>query len=146
MHYTEGSIGRVFLLKFDHGEDFQSSVLTFCREKNIRAGQILFQGALKESEVVVGPKDLSVPPEPMWKHFNDGREVLGFGTLFWHENDPSVHMHSVCSRGEHSFIGCIRKQAEVYLVIEAVITEFTGVRISRKPDPISGFALMHIEK
>lgn len=131
MKYREGRLGRVFVLKFEHGEDFQKEVSDFCRKESVRCGQVQFLGAIKESEVVVGPRKPVIPPEPIWKKFNDGREVVGYGTIFWDENEPRVHLHGVFSRRDNSFIGCIRKKSEVYLIIEAVIIEITDVDIKR---------------
>ena len=105
MKYKEGKLGRVFVLKFDHEDDFQKEITGFCKKENVRCGQVQFLGAIKGSEVVVGPKEPLVPPEPMWKEFNDGREVIGYGTIFWDDEGPRVHLHTMFSRGDDAFLG-----------------------------------------
>ncbi|MBU1864293.1 MAG: DUF296 domain-containing protein [Candidatus Omnitrophica bacterium] len=145
MKFTEGTIGRVFILKFDHGDDFQAEITNFCTEKNIRAGQVQFLGAIKKSNVVVGPKTPEIPPEPVWAEFDSPHEVVGYGTIFWKGDEPAVHMHTVFSYKDKAFLGCIRKETEVFIVIEAVIIEFSGVTITREKDPTTGLALMKIK-
>ena len=145
MKYTEGTIGRVFVIKFDHGDDFQKEITRFCKEKDIRAGQIQIIGAIKKTRVVVGPKEDVLPPEPEWKNIEEPKEVMGFGTVFWIDKDPIVHIHAVFSRHENGFIGCVRNAAEVFLVIEAIIMEINNVSVSRFYDEMTGLKLMHID-
>jgi uncharacterized protein len=144
MEAIEAQRGRTFLLKFEHGEDFHDEITQFCLKKGIKAGHVHFLGAIRGSSVVVGPKEPCVPPEPLWKTFNDGREVVGYGTIFLKDNQPNVHMHTVFSRADDAFIGCVRGPAEVFLIIEAVITEFTNVHISREFDESKKLFVMKI--
>ena len=37
---------------------------------------------LKKGHIVTGPKKPVIPPEPNWKKFKDGWEVMGVGTVF----------------------------------------------------------------
>jgi predicted DNA-binding protein with PD1-like motif len=134
MRYTQCNLGRVFVLKFEHGEDFLKGLTEFVRKEDIRAGIIHFLGALEGAEIVVGPEKPEIPPTPMWRTFKDGREVVGLGTIFWKGDEPKVHVHSSIGRGEEINLGCIRKEARIYLTIEAVIFELTGAVIKRQLD------------
>ncbi len=145
MKYTEGKIGRIFILKFDHGDHFEDAIGQFCRDENVRVGHIQLLGAVKRSSVVVGPKNDNVPPEPKWHTVNEAKEVVGFGTILWDTEKPRVHLHTIFSRGEKAFIGCVRKETEVFLIVEAVVTEIENVSVSRVYDKKSGFCLMQID-
>ena len=58
MQYTEGQIGRVFVVRIDDGEDMLISLHQFVNDKSIQAGSILFLGALMSGRMVTGPKIL----------------------------------------------------------------------------------------
>ncbi len=145
MKYTECRLGRMFVVRFDHGEDFLKELTEFVKKEDIRAGIVHFLGALERAGVVVGPEKAVVPPTPMWRSFEDGREVVGLGTILWKDNEPKVHIHSTIGRDEKLLLGCIRKEAQVYLTIEAVILELEGGVIKRQLDEKTGLDLLEFE-
>ncbi|MCJ7443237.1 MAG: DUF296 domain-containing protein [Methanotrichaceae archaeon] len=51
MQYSEGNLGRVFVLRIDDGEDFIRSLLEFVQKKNLRSGSGLFIGALRDGRL-----------------------------------------------------------------------------------------------
>lgn len=132
MEYTQCNVGRVFVVRFDHGDDFLAELTALIKKEDIRSGLLHFIGALEKADIVVGPEKVEVPPVPMWRAFSDGREVLGLGTIFWKDNEPKIHIHSGIGRGDTINLGCIRKDARVYLTIEATITELTGLSVKRQ--------------
>ncbi len=134
MEYTRCKVGRVFVVRFDHGDDLLAELTALIKREDIRAGLLHFLGALEKARIVVGPEKAEVPPVPMWRDFADGREVLGLGTIFWKDDEPKIHIHSGIGRDEAVNLGCIRKDAKVYLTIEAVITELTGLSAKREFD------------
>ena len=144
MKYTQCRLGRVFVVRFDHGEDFLNELTGLIKKEDVRAGIIHFLGALEEAEVVVGPERPVVPPTPMWRGFQDGREVVGLGTIFWKDNEPKVHVHSTIGREEKLLLGCIRKEAKIYLTIEAVILELEGAMVKRQLDEKTKLDLLYI--
>jgi len=144
MKYSEGKIGRTFVLKFEHGDDLLYELKRFVVEKNIRAGIVHFIGALNNAEIVVGPKKNVLPPDAVWKKFADGREMVGTGTVFWKGDEPGIHIHSAIGRGDKVNVGCIRKKAKVYLVVEAVVMEIKGADARRSKDARSGMELLEI--
>ena len=64
MQYTEGQLGRVFVVRIDDGEDMLISLRQFISDKSIQAGSILFLGALMNGRMVTGPEDPVIPPVP----------------------------------------------------------------------------------
>lgn len=134
MEYTQCNVGRVFVARFDHGNDLIDELTALIKREDIRAGLLHFVGALEKAQIVVGPEKAEVPPVPMWRDFADGREVLGMGTIFWKGDEPKIHIHSGIGRDDTINLGCIRKDAKIYLTIEAVIIELKGLSVKRQPD------------
>lgn len=134
MEYSQCNIDRVFVVRFDHGDDLLAGLTTLIKKEDVRAGLVHFVGALERAQIVVGPEKVEVPPVPMWRNFADGREVLGLGTIFWKGDEPKIHIHSGIGRDDAINLGCIRKDAKVYLTIEAIILELKGPSVKRQFD------------
>lgn len=145
MKYSQGSVGRVFVVRLEHGEDLLEELTSLIKKEDIRAGIVHFVGALEKAEIVVGPEKVEVPPVPMWRSFQDGREVLGLGTIFWKDTEPKIHIHSGIGRDKSLYLGCIRKDAKTYLTIEAVIIELEGVKVNRRFDEKTQLNLLEFE-
>jgi hypothetical protein len=134
MQYTEGQLGRVFVVRIDNGEDMLVSLRQFIDDKAIRAGSILFLGALMNGRMVTGPEEPVIPPVPHFVMFEGGWEVFGLGTISSGEGGPHVHYHASVGRSGHALTGCIREKAITYLIVEAVILEFAGLSARREFD------------
>ncbi|MEE9199837.1 MAG: DUF296 domain-containing protein [Candidatus Brocadiales bacterium] len=145
MQYTQCNVGRVFVLRFDHGDDLLSELTAFVKKEDVRAGLLHFIGALESARIVVGPEKVEVPPVPVWRDFADGREVLGLGTIFWKGDEPKIHIHGGIGRGDNINLGCIRKDAKVYLTIEAIILELTGLSAKRQADEKTTLDLLEFD-
>lgn len=141
MQYKSGTIGRVFLVRFDHGDDILGKVKELAKKENISLASIMFLGALEKADIVAGPKTLELPPEPMKLSFSDGREVLGFGTIASKGNEANSHIHIAIGKGEKTLAGCLRDNSATFLTIEAVITEIEGITVERKKDDTTGINL-----
>lgn len=132
MKYQEGQIGRVFVVKFEHGDDVLQELVKLAESKNISSAVVFMIGALKSGQMVVGPEECVVPPAGIPFNFDDGREILAVGTLFKNESKkPSLHIHIATGREDKVRLGCLRADAEVYLTVEAVILELNGLKASR---------------
>jgi len=134
MQYTEGQIGRVFVVRIDDGEDMLISLHQFIKDKSIQAGSIVFLGALMNGRMVTGPEEPVIPPVPHFVMFEGGWEVFGVGTIYPGEGGPHIHYHASVGRSGHALTGCLREKAITYLIIEAVILEFTGLSARRDYD------------
>jgi predicted DNA-binding protein with PD1-like motif len=134
MQYTEGQIGRVFVVRIDDGEDMLISLRQFISDKSIQAGTILFLGALMNGRMVTGPEDPVIPPVPHFVLFEGGWEVFGVGTIYPGESGPHIHYHASVGRSGHALTGCLREKAITYLIVEAVIMEFNGLSARREFD------------
>ncbi|MCX6688399.1 MAG: DNA-binding protein [Methanoregula sp.] len=134
MQYSEGQLGRVFVVRIDDGEDFLVAMQKFIIDKEIETGTILFLGALKDGRLVTGPEELTHPPVPHFVMFEGGWETFGIGTIYPSDSGPTIHYHASVGRAGHALTGCLREIATTYLVIEAVVLEFTGLSVRRELD------------
>lgn len=141
MQYTEGKFGRVYQLRVDHGEDLLDTLETFVREKKIHCGFVQFIGALNEGRIVTGPKVPILPPEPSFVSYKDGWEVIGFASITPGREGPHLHYHASIGRNRETLTGCLREQASVYIIVEALIVEVTGGTVARRGDPVTGLEL-----
>jgi len=134
MQYTEGQLGRVFVVRIDDGEDMLVSLRQFVQDKGVRAGSIVFLGALMDGRMVTGPEEPVIPPVPHFVMFEGGWEVFGVGTIYPGEGGPHIHYHASVGRAGHALTGCLREKAVTYLIVEAVIYEFTGLSARKEYD------------
>ncbi len=146
MQYSEGSLGRVYVLRMDDEEDMLESIQRFVRVKGIESGMMLFLGAMKNGSAVTGPEKPVIPPVPHFEAFDSAWEVFGMATIYQSTEGPKIHMHSSFGRGRASLIGCIRDRASVYLTLEAVLIEFKGLDARREPDEKTGLYLLTLGK
>ena len=144
MRYTKGKVGRVFLIKFDDKDVLLGEIDKLARKERIKAATFVFIGALREGDLVTGPRKAVIPPEPNWTKFKDAWEVLGIGTLFTNKTGPQIHIHTAMGKKDKALTGCIRKGTKVFLVIEAVLFELKGVRAAKEIDPATGLNLLRI--
>jgi uncharacterized protein len=134
MQYSEGRLGRVFVVRIDDGEDFLAVMHEFVRNKAVQTGTILFLGALRQGRLVTGPEEAVLPPEPHYVMFEGGWEMVGIGTICPGDDGPALHYHASVGRAGHALTGCLREKAVTYIVAEAIVLEFTGLDIRREFD------------
>jgi predicted DNA-binding protein with PD1-like motif len=146
MQYTKGTIGRVFLLKFNDGDILLKEIEKLARKEKIKAATMIFLGALKKGDIVTGPKKPVIPPKPNWVSFNQGWEAMGIGTIFTNKSGPQIHIHSAMGKKRRTLTGCVRKDSAVFLVIEAIIFELKGIFADKNIDPRTGLNLLRITK
>ena len=131
MEYRKGTIGRVFSVRFDEGDFFLEEMIELIRKENIRTGWFHVLGGLREADVVTGPRQPTMPPEPVWREVRGAREVLGTGTVFWDGNEPRIHLHAAMGHHGDTLTACVRKGTKVYLVLEVMIIEMEGIEATR---------------
>lgn len=144
MKYTKGSIGRVFLLKFEDGDVLIDKLSIFVKQERIKAATMIFIGALRKGNLVIGPRKPVIPPQPNKVSFKDGWEVMGIGTIFVNTKGPQVHIHGSMGKKNKVLTGCLRGKSSVFLVVEAVVLELKGIKASKDIDPKTGLNLLRI--
>jgi predicted DNA-binding protein with PD1-like motif len=147
MQYTEGKIGRVFVLRL-HDEDHLPDILeSFASEKNVSRAICFFLGGVKgNGKVIVGPLDSQAfPPQPMVKLLSGVHEVCGVGTIFPNEKGkPKLHMHASFGRNNKTITGCIRMGINIWQIGEIIILELIGATAHRAKDEKTGFDFLEI--
>jgi predicted DNA-binding protein with PD1-like motif len=132
MDYTCGTAGRIFTIRFDHGDDFLTELTKLARKESIRAGWFNLIGGVRNAEVVTGPKEPTMPPEPVWATIDGAREVVGIGSIFCDEtNEPKIHLHTALGHHGETMTACVRKGTKTYLILEAYLIEIAGIKASR---------------
>jgi predicted DNA-binding protein with PD1-like motif len=142
MKYQVGRQGRVIVARFEDRDDVLKNLADIARKEKIGAAACYLVGGMREGSIVVGPENEDLPPEPVWKKLGESHEVVGFGTIFWQDNEPKVHLHGAFGKKEMVKVGCLRENSETFLVLEAVIMEIEGVTARRELDPVSGMVLL----
>ena len=145
MQYQVGKPGRIIVVRFNDGDDILGGLMEIVRKENIRAACFNVVGGIKKGRFVVGPETEQMPPVPVWRELNESHEALGFGTIFWQEDQPKVHFHGAYGKKDSVKAGCLREGSETFLVLEAVITEILDVNAVRELDPASGMSLLRLK-
>ncbi len=139
MDYRKGSIGRLFVVRIDHNEDLLIELSKLALKENIKSAFFMMLGAAGSAQLVTGPKEKAVPPDIMWSSFNDAREIIGAGNIFWENSAPRIHLHAAAGNSKGMVMGCIRKAAEAFMVVEIFIIEI-DITVERKVDKKIGFS------
>src|SRR5665648_987979 len=105
MQYTEGTIGRVFILRLEDGEVLNDTIEAFARDHEVDRALVTYLGGSADgSRVVVGPEATdsaagsreTADPEPVVPivhRLSGHREVLALGTLVPNQaGEPTLHM------------------------------------------------------
>lgn len=123
MDYRKGSIKRLFVVRVDHGEDLLAELSGLALKESIKSAFFIMLGAIGSAELVTGPKEKVIPPTIMWSAFNDAREIIGIGNIFWENGTPKIHLHAAAGNSKGMVMGCVRKAAEAFMVVEIFIIE-----------------------
>ena len=146
MQYTEGKIGRIFLLRLHDGDQLPKVIESFAEKKKIAHALCFILGGVKDGgKVVVGPSKETLPPNPMVRFLDGVHEICGFGTLIIDERGkPNLHMHASFGRGGQTLAGCIRLGVDIWQTGEIVLIEIAEVTALRMKDRKTGFDLLEI--
>lgn len=139
MDYRKGSIGRIFAVRIDHGEDLLKELSMLAIKESIREAFFIMLGAVGSAELVVGPEEKVVPPTTVWSSFDDAREIFGVGNIFMENGAPKIHLHANAANSNEIVTGCIRKKVEAFMVVEVFIVEI-DILAERKFDGKIGFS------
>ena len=62
MRYQEGTYGRIFLLRFDDGDDLLEEIRSLAARENVRAATVTLLGGMRTASVVSGPREGAATP------------------------------------------------------------------------------------
>ncbi len=147
MKHTEAKLGRVFVLRLEHGDRLPDTLEEFAKSHQIGSAVVLFLGgADQNSKVVVGPEDgTAKKPVPAVLDLPGVSESVGIGTIFCGEDKvPKLHLHSAFGRREQTVTGCTREGVSIWQIGEVIIMELTGCSAQRRINPDTGFELLEV--
>ena len=145
MKTSTAKIGRVFVIRLEHGDKMPEALEAFARKKKVKRGFcILVGGVDRKSRIVVGPKNPDARPVVPLEHvLSNVYETAGVGTLFPDEKGrPVLHMHASFGRRSRALTGCIRPGIRTWAVGEVILVELKATGGYRKEDKKTGFALL----
>ena len=144
MQYTQGQLGRVFVARLREGESVYDAVEEIAAREGVRSAAVLAVGGIRSGKVVTGPESPTGKIVAHVEEFDDARELVGIGTLFPQYGKPSLHFHAGIGRGKTALVGCPRVEMSVFLILEVIVIELTGVGAERLLDAETGFHLLSI--
>jgi predicted DNA-binding protein with PD1-like motif len=144
MKYQGGEVGRVFVVRFEDGDDVLGGLTEIANREGLQAAAFHLVGGMKRGRFVAGPERDEMPPIPIWRDMDESHEIVGFGTIFRHDGEPKIHFHGAYGKRDVARVGCLRGGSEAFLVLEAVIQEINGTTAVRETDPESGMALLKL--
>ncbi len=145
MKHSEGSIGRIFVLRLEDGDRLPSAIEEFAKQKGVARAMCIMVGGVDDGgNIVVGPKTRDdVPPEPMFLTLSGVHEVSAVGTIFPDDSgQPRLHMHAALGRGTETHTGCIRPGIQTWKLGEFIILEIANNSAARRRDPNTGFDVL----
>jgi predicted DNA-binding protein with PD1-like motif len=144
MKYSEGKIGRVFVIRLEDDDELPGCIEKFAVEHKISVGQAILVGGIGSGEIVSGPrKNKELPIDPMLIPVDGVHEVVGVGVLAPdRKGKPTLHIHAALGRAGKTTTGCLRMGVKTWLVGEVILYEILGADVARLPDKDSGFELL----
>lgn len=131
MDYRTGSIGRVLTIRFDNDEDFLEGLKELAVKESIKCAWFQILGAVKQADVVIGPKEPVMPPDPVWSKVDEPREAIGTGSVYMDGEAPIIHLHAALGNHGETLTACVRKETRVYLILEVILFELNGIHADR---------------
>ncbi|AKL94876.1 DNA-binding protein [Clostridium aceticum] len=147
MKCSQASIGRVFILRLEHGDQLPDTIEAFALQHKIQSATVFFLGgAEKDSKVVVGPEEGGAEKiVATLTNLSGVSESVGVGTLFVNqEKIPKLHLHAAFGRGRDTVTGCTREGVKIWHIGEVIILELINHSAERKIDPRTGFELLEV--
>lgn len=147
MKYSEVNLGRIFILRLEHGDRIPEVIEEFAKKNMVNSALVHFLGGADiNSKVVVGPEDgRELKPQPVITELLGASEAVGIGTIFTNEQGyPVLHMHASFGKGREVICGCTREGVGVWHIGEAVVFELVNSKAQRKIDKITGFELLEL--
>ncbi|AII61607.1 PPC domain-containing DNA-binding protein [Dehalococcoides mccartyi] len=147
MKASQGSLGRVFIIRLEDGDRVPTCLEDFARTQQISHAQVVLIGGIEGGQVVVGPRQSrEYPPEPVLIPLDGAHEVAGLGIIAPGEDGtPKLHIHAALGRMGKTTTGCLRPGVNTWIVGEAVMYEILGAKAVRRFDEATKFNLLQTE-
>jgi predicted DNA-binding protein with PD1-like motif len=133
------------VLKFEDGDSLLDGIIGVAKKEQVKAGFFFLLGGMRSAGMVCGPVEPVLPPVPSWEGFADGREILGIGSVFLKDGEPAVHLHGAVGKAGTTLAGCVRKDDKVFLVVEALLLEVSGIVAGKVVSEKTGIAMLEFQ-
>ncbi|GAB3161215.1 hypothetical protein GCM10027059_10840 [Myceligenerans halotolerans] len=138
MRSAQLTLGRQFVVAFDHGDDFFTALGDFCEQNEVRQGFVRFIAGFRDVDLVGTCDKLENPDAPVWSKVHlENAEAHGSGDLAWDDAAgkvaPHIHVsaglkaHSANGYSSHLLGATVQFLTEMH-VIEVVSPQFNRVR------------------
>lgn len=141
MQSAELTIGRTFLVTFEHGKDFFTELRAFCTAHGIQQGYIpCFIAGMSEVELVGTCEKIEDKHAPIWSKVHlENVEAVGAGTVAFDPESEHISPHIHVSIGQKTDSALARMShllnARVLFLTEMVIVEVLSPRLTRIKNP-----------
>lgn len=141
MKSAELTVGRTFVVTFEHGKDFFAELREFCVANHLQQGYIpFFIAGMSEVELVGTCEKVEDPSAPIWsKVYLENVEAFGAGTLALDEETGLISPHIHVSIGQKTNSALSRMShllsANVLFLTEMVVVEVLNPRFRRLNNP-----------
>jgi len=145
MKFSQGRIGRVFVVRLEDGDKLPEVLEEFARKNSLLRGMCILVGGIRDGgKIVVGPKESEATPIiPLMFTLQGVHEISAVGTIFPDsDGQPRLHMHAALGRKGKTHSGCIRPGIEVWKLGEIIMLEIIDNPARRAEDPKTGFAVL----
>lgn len=144
MKYSEGKVGRVFVVRLEDKDKLPEVLEKFSRGNNLLRGMCIFVGGIGDGKIVVGPESsTSTPIIPLIHSLQGVHEICAVGTIFPDEQgEPRLHMHAALGRAGKTRTGCIRPGIKVSNLGEVIVFEIVNNNAQREEDKEAGFLVL----
>jgi predicted DNA-binding protein with PD1-like motif len=116
-----------------------------CEGKRDTSRLFYMIGALRNAHLVTGPCEDRIPAVPHTEQVVMAHELIGTGFIRTGDDGPAIHIHSSVGRRNHAMTGCLRDNAEAFLLIEVMIIECVGMVIPLAYNPDADMMLPYPE-
>lgn len=146
MQFTEGTLGRVFVLRLEDGDELKATLEGFAREHGIQHGYVNFLGAVMSGEVICGPEtEQGRPVKPIARQVSQVHDLSAAGLIAPGEDEkPVLHLHGALGRGNEAMNGCLRGGMKTWLTGEAIVHEILGVNCHRVKEGETGLTVLAV--
>jgi predicted DNA-binding protein with PD1-like motif len=144
MQVEEGRIGRVFVIRLEHGEELPECIENLAADKAVSHAQAILIGGIDQGQVVAGPRNSNQrPPEAIALPIDGAHELLAVGILAPDEEGrPRFHIHAALGRCGNTKTGCLRLGVKTWVMAEVILYELLDVKAIRVKEPDTGFQVL----
>jgi predicted DNA-binding protein with PD1-like motif len=145
MHYQlihEGDT-RTWAVVLDTGDEAHACLLDFARARQLGGSHFTAIGAFERA--VLGYFDWSAKDYVHIRVDEQVEVVSLIGDVALAGDEPKLHMHAVLGQADGRALGGHLLEGHVRPTLEVIVTE-APAHLRRRHDPVSGLALIHLDK